>query len=476
MYRRKGSSWIKHVDFMLIDLLCIQISYVFAYMFRHGRILPYSESMYRTMAVVIVLLCVIVSLVSGNYSGITKRGYFREFIASIQYNTLVLVGTLVYMFMVQTSAIYSRITFMTMWGINIVLSWIVRIIYRKILLKIMTQREGKRSVIVVTEKDSADSVISTLKGNHFEDIRITGAIVIDDDMIGQEIFGVPIVANYDDVIDYIKRHWVDEVFLDIVCDSFEERKLIDSILAGCIEMGITVHTNLARRAELSSNQVVEDFAGYMVLSSSVAIVSGWQLLLKRLIDIVGGIVGCLFMMVTFIIIGPIIYIKSPGPVFFKQERVGKNGKTFKIYKFRSMYMDAEERKKELLQQNKIQDGMMFKMDDDPRIISGIGHFIRKYSIDEFPQFWNILVGEMSLVGTRPPTLDEWNKYELHHRKRLAIKPGLTGMWQVSGRSNIVDFEKVVELDSRYISEWSLGLDIKILLKTIKVVLCKEGSV
>ncbi|MBQ6553906.1 MAG: sugar transferase, partial [Firmicutes bacterium] len=132
-------------------------------------------------------------------------------------------------------------------------------------------------------------------------------------------------------------------------------------------------------------------------------------------------------------------------------------------------------KKELMEQNKIKDGMMFKMDEDPRIIKGIGHFIRDFSIDEFPQFFNVLKGDMSLVGTRPPTLDEWSKYELHHRKRLAIKPGLTGMWQVSGRSNITDFEEIVKLDTQYIEEWSLGLDILIILKTIMVVLKKEGS-
>ena len=138
-------------------------------------------------------------------------------------------------------------------------------------------------------------------------------------------------------------------------------------------------------------------------------------------------------------------------------------------------MDAEERKKELMKQNNIKDGMMFKMDDDPRIIKGVGHFIRKTSLDEFPQFWNILKGDMSLVGTRPPTMDEWEKYELHHRKRLAIKPGLTGMWQVSGRSNITDFEEVVRLDTEYIKKWSPGLDIKILFKTVAVVLGKVGS-
>lgn len=475
MYKRKGSNWIKHLDFTLLDLLCIQLSYICAYMLRHGRILPYTEPEYRTMGVVLVLLGVIVSFAFDNYSGILKRGYYRELVAVIKYVSFLIIGAFIYMFAVQTSGVYSRITFGLIWFIDVILTWIVRIIYREILRKKLLKEGGRRSIVIVTTSDKAEEVVETIKKNRFEDIRLSGVIVVDDNLVGYEIQGVPVVADCERALKYLKSQWVDEVFLDLVSDSVEERQLIDSILAGCKEMGITMHHNLTDRWAFA-NQVVENFVGYTVLSSSISMVSGWQILMKRMLDILGGIVGCIIMLIALALVGPIIYIKSPGPIFFSQLRVGKNGRTFKIYKFRSMYMDAEERKKELMAQNKIQDGMMFKMDDDPRIIKGIGHFIRNYSIDELPQFWNILIGDMSLVGTRPPTVDEWNKYELHHRKRLAIKPGLTGMWQVSGRSNIVDFEKVVELDSKYIAEWSFLLDIKIILKTIKVVLCKEGSV
>ena len=190
-------------------------------------------------------------------------------------------------------------------------------------------------------------------------------------------------------------------------------------------------------------------------------------------DIVGSLVGLLITGIAFIIFAPIIKKQSPGPIFFSQTRVGKNGRQFKIYKFRSMYTDAEERKKELMEQNKMQ-GLMFKMDDDPRIFP-IGKFMRKFSIDELPQFWNVLRGDMSLVGTRPPTLDEFEQYEAHHRARLGNKPGLTGMWQVSGRSKITDFEEVVSLDTAYISNWNLAMDVRILFKTVKVVLLGRGA-
>ena len=198
----------------------------------------------------------------------------------------------------------------------------------------------------------------------------------------------------------------------------------------------------------------------------------------------GGALIVLLPVFLIAIIG--ILISDWGPVFYCANRIGKDNKSFRMYKFRSMYMDAEERKKELMAQNKISDGLMFKMDFDPRIIgnkvlpdgtrkTGIGQFIRKTSLDEFPQFFNILKGDMSLVGTRPPTVDEWEQYEPHHRARMAFRPGLTGLWQVSGRSNITDFEEVVKLDTKYIDEWSLGVDLKILVETVRSVLGNDGA-
>ena len=252
-------------------------------------------------------------------------------------------------------------------------------------------------------------------------------------------------------------------------------------------MGITVHEKLNINADiLGKKQLVEKIGDYTVLTTSINYATTLQTFAKRALDIVGGLLGCIATRILFLFLAPVIYFSSPGPVIFSQYRVGKNGKKFKIYKFRTMYMDAEERKKELMENNRVKDGMMFKLDFDPRIIGnkvmpdgtlkfGIGSKIRALSLDEFPQFLNVLKGDMSLVGTRPPTLDEWEKYELHHRARLAIKPGITGMWQVSGRSNITDFEEVVKLDTKYISEWNLGLDLKILCKTIGVVFKKEGS-
>lgn len=187
-----------------------------------------------------------------------------------------------------------------------------------------------------------------------------------------------------------------------------------------------------------------------------------SLRLKRAFDIVVATCILIITAIPMIIIAIRIATESKGGVFYRQERVTTYGKKFKIHKFRTMVANAD------------QIGSAVTVSGDNRITS-TGAFLRKYRLDELPQVFDVLSGDMSLVGTRPPTVDEWDKYELHHRARLATKPGLTGMWQVSGRSNITDFEEVVKLDKQYISEWTMGLDIRILFKTVQVVFKKEGS-
>jgi exopolysaccharide biosynthesis polyprenyl glycosylphosphotransferase len=197
-----------------------------------------------------------------------------------------------------------------------------------------------------------------------------------------------------------------------------------------------------------------------------------QMLFKRIFDVIGSLVGMFILIVCYPWLALLIKLTSPGPVFFKQVRVGKNGKRFIIYKFRSMTDDAEKRRKELMKLNEC-DGAIFKIKEDPRV-TAIGKIMRKLSLDELPQFLNVLLGEMSLVGTRPPTVDEVAQYQKWHHRRISIRPGITGLWQVSGRSKISSFDEIVKLDLSYIDNWSIWLDIKIILKTIAV-LFKRGD-
>lgn len=195
---------------------------------------------------------------------------------------------------------------------------------------------------------------------------------------------------------------------------------------------------------------------------------------KRLLDVVGAIVGLGITSIAIIPIAIAIKLNSPGPILFGQTRLGWMGKRFTIWKFRSMYIDAEERKKELMALNKQTDEKTFKMDNDPRI-TPVGKFLRKTSLDELPQFWNVLKGEMSLVGTRPPTPNEVDIYEVPEWQRLDVKPGMTGEWQVNGRSSIRNFEDIIKLDLRYQQNWSLLYDLKLIIKTILVVFRKDSG-
>ncbi|MBL0716423.1 MAG: sugar transferase [Desulfosarcina sp.] len=197
------------------------------------------------------------------------------------------------------------------------------------------------------------------------------------------------------------------------------------------------------------------------------------LLYKRMLDLIGSMVGVIIFILIYPFVAIILKFDSEGPVLFKQKRMGKNGRIFNLYKFRTMYVDAEQRKHELMKKN-VMNGAMFKLKKDPRITKA-GRWLRKSSIDEIPQFLNVLKGEMSLVGTRPPTLDEVEKYQPEHLKRISAKPGITGLWQVSGRNKITDFEKIVELDCRYLDNWRFFDDIKLLFKTLWVVVRRKGA-
>ena len=222
----------------------------------------------------------------------------------------------------------------------------------------------------------------------------------------------------------------------------------------CINMGVTMRIIMNSYKKGNAQSYVSSIGTYPVVTYHTVSLNRTSRAVKRIIDIIGSSVAIIIFSPLMLITALAVKIDSKGPVLFKQERIGLNGRRFKILKFRSMCINADDMKKELMQQNEMGDGgFMFKMKDDPRI-TRVGKFIRKTSLDEFPQFFNVLFGDMSLVGTRPPTPDEVERYELVHWRRLSIKPGITGMWQVSGRSSITDFNEIVELDTQYIDRWS----------------------
>lgn len=482
MYKKNNSRILKHLDFIFLDLVCIFVSFVLAEFIGDCFGFRFTRNAYINVSVVTVLTDFIVLIFFETLKHVLRRGIYREISTTIKHVCTVELILTFYIFTLLNSEDYSNVVIYLMGGIYFVLSLLTRMCWKRV-IKYVKPAKKRRSLIIVTTKDMANKVVKSIQNNTYAEFRLAGIAVIDRDMMGKSIRGLEIVANLGNVVNYVCREWVDEVFIDLPKDYPLSHRLVNSF----VEMGVVVHINIDSTAyKMGQQQIVERLGSYTVLTTSINFTTPTQLFIKRFIDIVGGILGCIVTGLLYLVLAPIIYIKSPGPIFFKQVRVGKNGKKFKMYKFRSMYLDAEERKKELMKDNIMSDGMMFKAEWDNRIIGskilpdgttkkGIGNIIRDWSLDEFPQFINILKGDMSLVGTRPPTLDEWEKYELHHRARLAAKPGLTGMWQVSGRSKITDFEEVVKLDTQYINQWNIGLDLKILLKTVAVVLKKEGS-
>ena len=480
MYKKKSQSWVKHIDFILLDMLCLNVAFVAAYLLRNGWSYPYQDDHYVDLAVILTLVDFSVLVINETMKNVLRRGFFMEFSATVKHALLVEMLITFYLFATKTGAVYSRIILGSFAVFYVVFSYLVRIGWKRVL------RQGKfhpeRSALyIITTRSKANDIAT----RYLRELRYlpVGICLLDEEKAEGSVCGIPFNATRETLLPFLCREWVDEAVVSLPSFQPYPDELVDKL----VEMGIVVHVEINSASQLEwKRQEIEKIAEKQVLTIGLSMASYAEIILKRAMDIVGGLIGSILALVLMVVIGPIIFIKSPGPIFFTQTRVGKNGKLFKMYKFRSMYPDADARKAELMKENRVDGGLMFKLDYDPRIIGcekrpdgtvkkGIGNFIRDYSLDEFPQFFNVLKGDLSLVGTRPPTVDEWEKYDLHHRARLAIKPGITGMWQVSGRSRITDFEKVVELDKKYIREWSIGLDLRILLKTIRTVLKKDGS-
>lgn len=472
MHHKQKDGWIKHIDFIILDMVCLQLALVAAYFVHNGVENLYESVVYRNMALVLALVQFMVSVFGNNFKNVLRRGIFKEMTATFKQAAIVTLLGIGYLFLMKTGGGFSRTIMFLTGGFYFLLSYMLRLLWRQVVKRRHARMEGNKSLLIITTTDKAEKVVERIKENKFHYYQLTGLVLMDEDHKGETWYDLEVVANREEVVDYVCRSWVDELFISVEKLGVMTQQMLDDFN----EMGVTVHLKLnGLDNPFHREQTVQRVVGYSVLTYSVASIPENELAMKRVLDIIGGIVGCILCVIIMLFVGPMIMIASPGPIFFSQMRIGQNGKPFKIYKFRSMYMDAEERKAELMAQNDVTDGMMFKMEDDPRIIKGVGHFIRKTSLDEFPQFFNVLKGDMSLVGTRPPTVDEWVKYDLHHRLRMAMRPGITGLWQVSGRSDIKEFEEVVKLDAEYIGNWSFGRDLKIILKTVAVVFKSDGA-
>lgn len=470
MYENKKA--FESILVLIVDLCSLMVSMGIAYGIRYGTFYGRYEHGDQIWLLLFSIALYGLMFVLMDFSHhFFRRGMFEEFVSVVKSELIFSVVLVLALFMMHRSADLSRLVFGYQIVLNTVIMYVARFVFKQYMVKVYRNSRYSNRLLVVTSSDQAETVIRNLQ-EYNEWNRTIAGLVLTDDAQMETIAKIQVVAHRDDFLDYVIRNDIDEVF--IIDDKMMRTPLMDQWVRELEEMGVIVDVNIdAFDLSVSGKKTLNRVGKYAAVTFARNLFSTRQMIAKRALDIAGSLVGMVILGIATIFVAPAIKLDSPGPVFFGQTRVGKNGRKFTFYKFRSMYQDAEARKKELMASNEVK-GLMFKMEDDPRI-TRVGKFIRKTSIDELPQFFNVLRGDMSLVGTRPPTVDEFEHYEAKHKCRLSMTPGLTGLWQISGRSDIKDFDEVVRLDMQYIDNWSILTDIKILLLTVKVVLTGRGS-
>ena len=466
------------------DLLTMAISVLLAWLITDGLfgvLIPYTSTDWIQTLCLLFVAFVVTFFFFDQDKNIVTRSENEEISLSFRFNIafgLVYAGC---MLLAKATMLDSRYFAVTVPAVNAVLLPFSHAILKRLLIRFQRSWGMETLVGVVTTADRAERLIPEIQKDWSR--RVVGVSLLEATpaAVSTRVCGVEVKATFDDFMDWIRREALDEVYVDVPMDSGES---FIPYLDEMESMGLTVHFRLPLLDRIEEACCDETSAAR--LSRSLGRCAGGNIvtmgtvelqlrdqIAKRCMDVVGAVIGCIISIPIIAVVAIPLKLESPGPLFFKQKRVGRNGRYFYIHKLRSMYVDAEARKKELMAQNEM-NGLMFKMEDDPRV-TRVGKFIRRTSIDELPQFFDVLRGDMSLVGTRPPTVDEYKQYESHHKRRLSMKPGITGLWQVSGRSDIEDFEEVVKLDVAYIDNWSLWGDVKILFKTIYVVFAGKGA-
>jgi exopolysaccharide biosynthesis polyprenyl glycosylphosphotransferase len=384
------------------------------------------------------------------------------------FRALLLAGvlTLAVVFMLKFHA-FSRLVFALSW-ISGCLFLIVWRVCKRIVIRYRIKKQiGMIKVLIVGSGPVAESIIKELKNHSFLGFEVVG-MLSQERIVDESIYGCKVIGSYNDIETVVQKYFIDEVFVTSLLShaEFESFVLAGSKL-GC---GIKIVPE-------GFDHIYGSFSTYHLgyihfLEYGMKKLHGTELFIKRFFDLA---VSCSLLTILspfFIVFALLVKLYDGGPVFYVSQRVGKKGKVFNFYKFRSMKVGADKLKEELREQSEVA-GPIFKIKRDPRITK-VGAFLRKYSIDELPQLWNVAKGDMSLVGPRPPTLDEVEKYDLWQMRRLEVRPGITCLWQVRGRSNL-SFYKWVKWDLWYIDNWSFWLDIRILSWTVPAVIRGEGA-
>ncbi len=455
---------------ILLDIGVILVAYATANVLRfsHVRTHIMTNADYAVFFWFVIIAYIAVQLFFRTNIDFLTRDKAREAFLVLKQYAIVFACVTIFFYIMKLGDGFSRLHMGYFFIISIVGTYIEHLLLKEVLRrKYMTTYAEK--LVLISDSLHAEDVLKELRAINY--LSVEYIILTDKDMTGGNVNGVPVIADMNTMEDVLKNIPVDGAFIHIPHGSDD---YIKKIIEWLHPMGIKIHLNIQEFGYEFGKKQFGYMGIYGVLTYSNYEYVIRDVVIKRIMDICGGMLLFISMCIALPFVSVGILIQSPGPIFFKQTRIGKNGRRFQIYKFRSMYMDAEERKAELMANNEMDSDYMFKIKDDPRIFP-VGRIIRKLSIDELPQAINIIKGDMSLVGTRPPTESEFEMYNPYHRRRVSIKPGLTGLWQVSGRSSITDFDEIVKLDCEYIDNWNLRLDLKIIMKTVWVVLFSKGA-
>ncbi|HBT88707.1 sugar transferase [Desulfobacter sp.] len=465
----------------LLDITITAFSFIAAYFIkRHlvpSRLAGLStDPNYYLILTLIIISWYIAFKWMNMYMSYRERPFWQFFTCIVKSNLLGMLLLTIIMYVMHIHAI-SRLLMGIFIALNIGLLTLSKFIIFTTLEKLRTDGLNTRSVLIIGSKERAREVIRAVEKYKASGYRVAGCFDINEDLLGQTVEnGHKVIGLVGDLEAYLRHNIVDELIFAMPLKMIQRG---DRYLALAESMGIKVRIipdweihYLMYRPNIAAIRF-ESFLGVynMVLQSTPA--NEGKILIKHVAGYMTAMVLTLVLMPVFIAVAVAIKRTSPGPVFYTQERLGLNGRKFKLYKFRTMVNNADEIRKELEEMNEM-DGPVFKIKDDPRIIPGIGQFLRKTSLDELPQLFNVLRGEMCLVGPRPPLSKEVDEYSVRHRRRLSMKPGMTCLWQIAPNRNDLSFEEWMNLDLKYIDNWSLFNDVKILVLTARAVLTRSG--
>jgi exopolysaccharide biosynthesis polyprenyl glycosylphosphotransferase len=459
--------------FRLFDVIIIIISYFLAYLIRfgiQGIDILHTTLEFISFFVAYLIFWVILSNKFNLYQSKRRGKIGDETIDVIKTTGLSLLFASIPAFYFRDHPL-SRLFLVYFWPIHTILLIFFRIVIRSTLKYLRRHGYNYRQVLIVGRNSRTEKIVQKIDHTPEYGLKILG--FIDDEKNNchypnKNKFNL--MGNLNDFERIMRKEVVDEVFITLPMKSYYAQ--IEQIVNICEKSGIEVEIPADIFDIKFAKTAIQKYDELKVIDYYTSPEMDWKLVVKRLIDITISLLILAFSLPTLLVIGLIIKIISKGPVFFMQKRIGYNGRYFTLLKFRTMVQNAEDLKHLLLDKNEM-DGPVFKMKNDPRI-TRIGHFLRRSSIDELPQLINVLKGEMSLVGPRPPTPEEVIRYQLIDRRRLSMRPGITCLWQVKGRNRLT-FRKWMELDRQYIDNWSLWLDLKILLQTIPAVLKGSGA-